>query len=97
MKNPTLLEDVGNHVSNGVRDRSCEIGKGGTLTAGSVCFLYSFVQFGFCIFDNTLGILLFVLGVALWGAVIFFVPAALIKYCWMYLFVSYDSGDREES
>ena len=29
---------------------------------------------------KTLGILLFVLGVALWGAVIFFVPAALIKY-----------------
>lgn len=35
---------------------------------------------------KTLGILLFVLGVALWGAVIFFVPAALIKYCWLYLF-----------
>lgn len=35
---------------------------------------------------KTLGILLFVLGVALWAAVIFFVPAALIKYCWLYLF-----------
>lgn len=33
-----------------------------------------------------LGILLFVLGVALWAAVIFFAPAALIKYCWTYLF-----------
>ena len=48
----SYFEDVGNHVSNGVRNRSCEIGKGGTLTAGSVCFLYSFVQFGFCLFDN---------------------------------------------
>lgn len=36
---------------------------------------------------KTLGILLFVLGVALWGAVIFFAPAAMIKYCWLYLFV----------
>lgn len=35
---------------------------------------------------KTLGILLFVLGVALWAAVIFFVPAALIKHCWLYLF-----------
>ena len=35
---------------------------------------------------KTLGILLFVLGVVLWGAVIFFVPAALIKRCWLYLF-----------
>ncbi len=35
---------------------------------------------------KTLGILLFVLGVTLWAAVIFFVPAALIKYCWLYLF-----------
>ena len=32
---------------------------------------------------KTLGILLFVLGVA---AVIFFVPAALIKYCCLHLF-----------
>lgn len=32
-------------------------------------------------FVKTLGILLLVLGVALWTAVIFFVPAALIKYC----------------
>lgn len=35
---------------------------------------------------KTLGILLFVLGVELWAAVIFFAPAALIKYCWLYLF-----------
>ena len=35
---------------------------------------------------KTLGILLFGLGVALRAAVIFFVPAALIKYCWLYLF-----------
>lgn len=27
MKNPTLLENVGNHVSNGVRNRSREISK----------------------------------------------------------------------
>lgn len=52
MKNPTLLENVGNHVSNGVRNRSREISKGGILTAGLVCFFYSFVQFGFCLFDN---------------------------------------------
>lgn len=36
---------------------------------------------------KTLGILLFVLGVTLWAAVIFFAPAALIKYCWLHLFV----------
>lgn len=38
-------------------------------------------------FVKTLGILLFVLAVALWAAVIFFVPAATIKRCWLYLFV----------
>lgn len=37
-------------------------------------------------FAKTLGALLLVLGMALWGVVIFFVPAALIKYCWLYLF-----------
>ncbi len=35
---------------------------------------------------KTLGILLLALDVALWAAVIFFAPAALIKYCWLYLF-----------
>lgn len=35
---------------------------------------------------KTLGALLFVLGMALWAAVIFFVPAAMIKRCWLYLF-----------
>lgn len=34
---------------------------------------------------KTLWILLLVLGMALWAALIFFVPAALIKYCWLYL------------
>ena len=38
-------------------------------------------------FAKTLGALLLVLGMTLWEAVIFFVPAALIKYCWLYLFV----------
>lgn len=33
---------------------------------------------------KTLGILL--LGLALWMAVIFLVPAALVKFCWLYLF-----------
>ncbi len=37
-------------------------------------------------FAKTLGALLLVLGMALWAAVIFFVPAALIKRCWLYLF-----------
>ena len=32
---------------------------------------------------KTLGILLFVLGVALWAAVIFFAPAARFKFCWL--------------
>ena len=35
---------------------------------------------------KTLGALLLVLGMALWAVVIFFVPAALIKYCWLHLF-----------
>ena len=35
---------------------------------------------------KTLGILMLLLGVALWVAVIFFVPAALVKFCWLYLF-----------
>ncbi len=35
---------------------------------------------------KTLGILLLLLGVALWAAVIFFAPAALVKFCWLYLF-----------
>ena len=34
---------------------------------------------------KTLGILLLLLGVALWAAVIFLVPAALVKFCWLYL------------
>lgn len=34
---------------------------------------------------KTLGILLLLLGVALWAALIFFVPAALIKFLWLYL------------
>lgn len=38
---------------------------------------------------KTLGILLLLLllGLALWVAVIFLVPAALVKFCWLYLFV----------
>lgn len=35
---------------------------------------------------KTLGALLLVLGMALWAVVIFFVPATLIKYCWLHLF-----------
>lgn len=34
---------------------------------------------------KTLEILLLLLGVALWAAVIFLVPAALVKFCWLYL------------
>jgi hypothetical protein len=34
---------------------------------------------------KTLWILLLVLGMALWAALIFFVPAALIKFLWLYL------------
>ena len=34
---------------------------------------------------KTLGILLLLLGVALWAAVMFLVPAALVKFCWLYL------------
>lgn len=33
---------------------------------------------------KTLGILLLLLGLALWVAVIFLVPAALVKFCWLY-------------
>lgn len=35
---------------------------------------------------KTLGILLLLLGVALWAVVIFLIPAALVKFCWLYLF-----------
>lgn len=36
---------------------------------------------------KTLVILLLLLGLALRVAVIFLVPAALVKFCWLYLFV----------
>lgn len=35
---------------------------------------------------KTLGSLMLLAATALWAALIFFVPAALIKYCWLYLF-----------
>lgn len=35
---------------------------------------------------KTLGILLLLLGVALWAVVIFLIPAALVKFCRLYLF-----------
>lgn len=34
---------------------------------------------------KTLGILMVLADVALWAALIFFVPAALIKFLWLYL------------
>ena len=34
---------------------------------------------------KTLGILMVLAAVALWAALIFFVPAALIKFLWLYL------------
>lgn len=37
-------------------------------------------------FAKTLGLLMAAGCCALWAALIFFVPAALIKYCWLYLF-----------
>lgn len=37
-------------------------------------------------FAKTLGLLMLLVAAALWAALIFFVPAALIKYCWLYLF-----------
>lgn len=37
-------------------------------------------------FAKTLGLLMLPAAAALWAALIFFVPAALIKYCWLYLF-----------
>lgn len=36
-------------------------------------------------FVKTLGILLLLAVVALWAAVICLVPAALVKFCWLYL------------
>lgn len=36
-------------------------------------------------FAKTLGILMLLAAAALWAALIFFVPAALIKFCWIYL------------
>lgn len=36
-------------------------------------------------FVKTLGILLLLAVVALWAAVIFLVPAELVKFCWLYL------------
>lgn len=37
-------------------------------------------------FAKTLGSLMLLAAAALWAALIFFVPAVLIKYCWLYLF-----------
>lgn len=37
-------------------------------------------------FAKTLGLLMLLAAAALWAALIFFVPAALIKYCRLYLF-----------
>lgn len=37
-------------------------------------------------FAKTLGLLMLLAAAALWAALIFFVLAALIKYCWLYLF-----------
>lgn len=37
-------------------------------------------------FAKTLGLLMLLAAAAPWAALIFFVPAALIKYCWLYLF-----------
>lgn len=37
-------------------------------------------------FAKTLGLLMLLAAAALWAALIFFVSAALIKYCWLYLF-----------
>lgn len=37
-------------------------------------------------FAKTLGLLMLLAAAALRAALIFFVPAALIKYCWLYLF-----------
>ena len=34
---------------------------------------------------ETIGILLVLIGAALWAAVVFLVPAALVKFCWLYL------------
>lgn len=36
-------------------------------------------------FVKTPGILLLLAVVALWAAAIFLVPAALVKFCWLYL------------
>ena len=36
-------------------------------------------------FVKTLGVLMALAAVALWAALIFFVPAALIKFLWLYL------------
>lgn len=36
-------------------------------------------------FVKTLGVLMVLAAVALWEALIFFVPAALIKFLWLYL------------
>lgn len=36
-------------------------------------------------FVKTLGVLMVLAAVALWAALIFFVPAALIKFLWLYL------------
>lgn len=35
---------------------------------------------------KTIGILLVLIGAALWVAVVFLVPTALVKFCWLYLF-----------
>jgi hypothetical protein len=36
---------------------------------------------------KTIGTFLLLLAAALWAAVLLLVPAALVKFCWMYLFV----------
>lgn len=36
---------------------------------------------------KTLGTVLLLLAAALWAAVLLLVPAALVKLCWVYLFV----------
>lgn len=37
-------------------------------------------------FAKTMGALMMLLAFALWVAAAFFVPAALVKFCWLYLF-----------
>lgn len=36
---------------------------------------------------KTIGTVLLLLAAALWAAVLLLVPAALVKFCWMYLFI----------